>query len=628
MDKIQNLKQQLDYHDDLYYNKDNPELSDAEYDALKSEYLNLINQQEYNYIPGEAQFKKYTHQFPVKSLGKINTIEQAKTEIKRLFPVVIEPKYDGLTLVLYPDGKIVTRGNGLIGEDVTYCASKFVNKNHPFKYLPFDLPIRGEAIMPISLFKEINAKRELEGKELFKNPRNAIAGILRNKDNSNVPEGLRFIAYEIVGSANSHIRQLLELREYFEIPEADTIWNYSEIDDAISFIENFDRLKLDYEIDGLVIKSNKANALDVFGEVEHHPNSAVAFKFPNQGEWSVLNSITWQTGRTGRVTPVAELKPVDILGSTIERAMLHNIGYINALGLQIGDEVLVVKSNDVIPAVIECKETESSEPIEIIDKCPSCGSALKQINDQLFCTNNNCQAKLLYRTKHMVGRDALNIEGLSEQTIQKFIDAGYIVKNFWEIFDISEAQILRLDGFAKKSAKKIYENIQSARNCDFDKAIYASGIELVGRKVSKDIAKEFGTWNNLKTSPKVEIMDMLRCIVGIGDNIIDSFISNFHLLEELMGYLNVKQIEKKEVSNTDNPFAGKKLYCTGTFASYKKDELKAICEGLSAEFTSGYAKSLDYLVVGSIKGSSKEDKARKDGVKILQEDDFLKMIGR
>ena len=624
MDKIKNLKQQLDYHDDLYYNKDTPELTDAEYDVLKSEYLNLTNQQEYNYIPGVAQFKKYTHTIPIKSLGKINTIEQAKEEIQRLYPVVIEPKYDGLTLVIYPDGKVVTRGNGKIGEDVTRNVFQFMRIHS----LPIGKPIRGEAIMPISVFHQINKQREKEGKELFKNPRNAIAGILRNKDNSNIPKGLRFIAYEIVGSAESHIQQLLELKKYYDIPEADTIWNYSEIDDAISFIENFDRLKLDYEIDGLVIKSNKANALDIFGETEHHPNSAVAYKFASQGEWTVLKSITWQTGRTGRVTPVAELEPVDILGSTIERATLHNIGYINALGLQIGDEVLVVKSNDVIPAVIKCEHTENSIPIEIIDKCPSCGTDLVTINDQLFCYNSKCQARLLYRTKHMVGRDALNIEGLSEQTIQKFIDNSYITEP-WHIFDITEAEILKCDGFAKKSAKKIYENIQSARNCDFDKAIYASGIELVGRKVSKDIAKEFGTYEELINNvyfDEANVVGKLSNVDGIGDNIINSFINNFKLFEDLASYLNIKQPEKKEIFNTDNPFAGKKLYCTGTFASYKKDELKAICEGLGAEFTSGYAKSLDYLVVGSIKGSSKTDKAIKDGVKILQEDEFMKMI--
>jgi len=623
MSEIENLKQQLDYHDDLYYNQDDPELSDVEYDALKQEYLNSVNQQEYNYIPGQAQFKKFTHTFPIKSLGKINTIEQARKEIERLYPVVIEPKYDGLTLVLYGEGKVVTRGSGQIGEDVTANASRFMRT-----YNPYGLPIRGEAIMPISVFHQINKQREKEGKELFKNPRNAIAGILRNKDNSNIPKGLRFIAYEIVGSAESHIQQLLELKKYYDIPEADTIWNYSDIDDAVKFIENFDRSKLDYEIDGLVIKTNKANALDIFGETEHHPNHSVAYKFPSQGEWTVLKSITWQTGRTGRITPVAELEPVDIMGSTIERATLHNIGYISGLDLQLYDRVFVVKSNDIIPAVIKCEHTKNSKPIEIINKCPSCESELKIINDQLFCINDDCLAKLLYRTSHMVSRDALNIDGLSEQTILKMIEAGYINKP-WDIFDVTETEILKLDGFAKKSAKKLYDNIQSARNCDFDKAIYASGIELVGRKVSKDIAREFETIDNLLYClRRDDARSILGMIDGIGNTIIDSFIKNFYLLEELMGYLNIKKLVKKEVSNTNSVFAGCKIYCTGTFSSYKKEELKAICESLGAEFTSGYAKSLDYLVEGSLKSSSKVDKALKDGVKVLSEDEFMKLIGK
>ena len=623
MNQIQNLKQQLEYYDDLYYNKDNPELSDVEYDALKSQYLSLTQLDEINYVPGEAQFKKYTHTTSIKSLGKINTLEQAREEIKRLYPVIIEPKYDGLTLVIYKDGKAVTRGSGTIGEDVTFNVMKFVRTNNPYNY-----PIRGEAIMPISVFNEINTQRELEGLELYKNPRNAIAGLLRNKDNSNIPKGLKFIAYELVGSKSSHMQQLIELKDYYEIPDANTIWNYSDIDDAISFIENFDRSSLDYEIDGLVIKSNKADALNVFGETGHHPKNAVAYKFPNQEEWTILKAITRQTGRTGRVTPVGELEPVDILGSTIERATLHNERYIEALGLQINDRVLVVKSNDIIPAIIKCERTKNSRPIVMENICPSCGMDLKLVNDQLFCTNNNCQAKLLYRTKHMVSRDALNIDGLSEQTILKMMDARYIQKP-WDIFNITEAQILSLDGFAKKSAKKIYDNIQNARNCDFDKAIYASGIELVGRKVSKDIAKEFRTWNSLKTCLKVEIMDRLHCIVGIGDNIIDSFISNFNLLEELMGYLNIKELEKKNES-VFKSLDGLTFVVTGNVETFKnRKELEELITSLNGKLSGSVSNKTNYLINNDTTSvSGKNKKAKELGVKIIAESEFNQMIGR
>jgi len=623
MSEIENLKQQLDYHDDLYYNQDDPELSDVEYDALKQEYLNSVNQQEYNYIPGQAQFKKFTHTFPIKSLGKINTIEQARKEIERLYPVVIEPKYDGLTLVLYGEGKVVTRGSGQIGEDVTANASRFMRT-----YNPYGLPIRGEAIMPISVFHEINKQRDVEGKELFKNPRNAIAGILRNKDNSNIPKGLRFIAYEIVGSAESHIQQLLELKKYYDIPEADTIWNYSEIDDAVKFIENFDRSKLDYEIDGLVIKSNKTNALDIFGETEHHPNHSVAYKFPSQGEWTVLKSITWQTGRTGRITPVAELEPVDIMGSTIERATLHNIGYISGLDLQLYDKVFLVKSNDIIPAVIKCEHTKNSKPIEIINKCPSCGSELKIINDQLFCINDDCLAKLLYRTSHMVSRDALNIDGLSEQTILKMIEAGYINKP-WDIFDVTETEILKLDGFAKKSAKKIYENIQNARNCDFDRAIYACGIELIGRKVSKDIAKEFETIDNLLYClRRDDARSILGMIDGIGNTTIDSLLNNVNILENMVDYLSISSVEKKET--TFKSLENITFVVTGNVETFKnRKELEELITSLGGKLSGSVSSKTNYLINNDITSNSgKNKKANELGVEIISEIRFNEMIGR
>ena len=622
MSKIENLKQQLDYHDNLYYNKDTPELSDIEYDALKSQYLSLTQQEEYNYVPGEAQFSKYTHTSLIKSLAKVNTQEDLRKELIRLAPGVIEPKLDGLTVVEYPDSNIVTRGDGSIGENISDTAKQIGFPNKP------PMPVRMEAFITKKVFKQLNKEREEDGLEPFKNARNAVAGMLRNKDIKKV-KGITYYAYNIVGSNQTEQEQLMLLAKWGFKTVDYFYYTKDTINEAIEFINNINRDELDFEIDGMVIKSDIPNALKVFGETEHHPSNMCSYKYPNQGEWTTLKAITRQTGRTGRVTPVGELNPVNILGSTIERATLHNERYIQALGLQINDRVFVVKSNDIIPAIIKCERTENSRPIMMDNKCSSCGTELKLVNDQLFCTSDNCQAKLLYRTTHLVKRDSLNIDGLSEQSILKMIEAGYIQKP-WNIFDITETQILSLDGFAKKSAKKIYENIQSARNCTFDRAIYASGIELVGRKVSKDIAKEFGSYGELINSfSDGKFRNRLINIDGVGDNIIDSFVNNLYLLNELTSYLNIKQPEeKKAISNTDNPFVGKKLYCTGTFASYKKDELKAICEGLGAEFTSGYAKSLDYLVVGSIKGSSKTDKALKDGVKVLSEDEFMKMIGR
>jgi DNA ligase (NAD+) len=622
LDRAQELKKQLDYYDNLYYNQDSPELADIEYDAMKAEYLKFTGLEEYNYVPGSAQFKKYKHQFPIKSLGKINTIEQAKEEMVRLNPFIIEPKYDGLTLVVYPDSKAVTRGNGVIGEDVTHNVFKFMRIHS----LPIGLPVRGEAIMPISVFNEINKQRELDGLELYKNPRNAMAGILRNKDNSNVPEGLRFIAYEIVGSDLSHMRQLIELKEYYEIPDVNTLFTTSDIDNAIKFIENFDRSKLDYEIDGLVIKSNKADSLNLFGFTEHHNKNSIAFKFANQGVWTRLLGVTWQVGRTGKVSPVAELEPVELMGSTIARATLHNINYMITLDLHINDEVYLVKANDVIPAVIKRREGKfMTSGILRPFICPSCGEPLKTVNDQLYCISNSCEAKLLFRTTHLVKRDALNIDGMSEQTVQKMIEAGYI-KEPWDIFDITEAQILKLDGFAKKSAKKIYDNIQNARNCDFDKAIYASGMDLIGRKVSKDIAKEFGTWDELVRKNN-NLRNRLSSIEGIGDTIIDSFITNMDLLHNLAFYLNIKVEEK--VMSKESTITGKTFCLTGDFEAFKpRKKLEELIESLGGKCSSGVSKNTFALITNnSDSGTKKNQDAVKYGALILNEKEFGEMIG-
>lgn len=619
MDRTTELKNILDYHDNLYYNQNSPELSDIEYDALKTEYLNLTGLEEYDYVPGQAQFKKYTHMFPIKSLGKINTIEQVKEELKRLTPFVIEPKYDGLTLVIYPDGRAVTRGDGIIGEDVTHNVSKFVRTNNPYNY-----PIRGEAIMPISVFNKINKQRELEGLELYKNPRNAMAGLLKNKDNSNIPKGLRFIAYELVGSKKSHMRQLLYLRDYYEIPDIKIMYYDKYIDNAIGFIENFDRSKLDYEIDGLVIKSNTDDSLTVFGETEHHPKNAVAYKFPNQGVWTRLLGVTWQVGRTGKVSPVAELEPVELMGSTISRATLHNIAYINGLGLQINSEVTVCKANEIIPAIIDCRPTPDGIIIEQPTVCPVCGSILRTVNDQIFCTGNNCKAKLLFRTKHMSSRNALNIEGLNEQTIQKFIDNNYITEP-WDIFNLTEKQILNCEGFAKKSAKNLYDAIQKSKYCTLDKVIYASGIELVGRKVSKDIAKEFGSYNEL-----IDIsfkMNRLNKIDGIGDAIINSFISNIDVFYKLASHLIIEQPEEEEINNVS--LKGKVFVITGDFKNYKpRTKLQELIESLGGKCSGSVSKNTNYLISNDTNSTTGKSKKAKDlGVTIITEEQFEELIG-
>lgn len=303
--EVTEIKRLLDYHDNLYYNQDSPEISDIEYDALKARYLELTGLEEYDYVPGKAMFNKVEHTTPILSLDKVQITDKDKlrAEINRLWPIVIEPKFDGLTVVAYPERRFVTRGDGKIGEDVTESC-KAISCLDDID--PYPNPIRMEVLMPISVFNSINEERKLEGLKLYENPRNAASGMLRNLDKSKI-KGLIAYIYEIIGDTQAHTRSLWEFEEQgCEITTPR--WSFSNaygskeagVEAAMNFIEEFDRTKLDYEIDGLVIKSDIPNSLERFGMTGHHPKNAIAVKFEAQGEWTKLKSVTWQVGKTGK----------------------------------------------------------------------------------------------------------------------------------------------------------------------------------------------------------------------------------------------------------------------------------------------------------------------------------------
>ena len=500
----------LKYHDDLYYNQDKPIISDYEYDALKNQYVELYG--EYDYVPGEAQFSKFEHTELILSLDKvqISDTEKLRAEIDRLWPIVIEPKFDGLTIVAYPGQIFVTRGNGKIGENVTKnCMAIECLQNID----PSPDPIRMEVLMPISEFNAINERRAQEGLEPFKNPRNAAAGMLRNKDASKV-EGLTAFIYDVVGNNRStHTHMLYE----FEQQDCDILtpyWVFSDIygskeagiEAAIQFIQNFDRSKLDYEIDGLVIKSNKPNSLEHFGMTGHHPKNAIAVKFEAEGEWTTLKSVTWQVGKTGAITPVGEIEPVEILGSTISRVTLHNISIIRALNIRINGPVKVIKANDVIPRIIESRGGILRDDFPVIppELCPVCGAVTEFREDILYCTGDSCEAQLEGKISLMSSRDALNIEGLSDATIKKMIQYYkdhdielYLPLDFDLPLHFEYDDILALPGFAPVSAKKLYDNIQKAKDTELKRFIYAANIPLIGKSASEAMANHLLTLDAL-----------------------------------------------------------------------------------------------------------------------------------
>lgn len=648
------LKKLLNYHDNLYYNQDDPEITDAEYDALKNQYVALYG--EYDYVPGKALFNKVKHTTNISSLDKVQITDQDKirSEIIRLWPVVIQPKLDGLTLVSYPNGKHVTRGSGEIGEDVTESVNSGVSGVGKIN----DKPIRSEAIMPISEFKRINEERENMGLKPFKNPRNAAAGMLRNKDIEKI-EGLTLYAYNVISEyseSNLNVEQLNDLKTL----GWNVVTNFvpETVDEAVSYILNFDRSKLDYEIDGLVIKHNGNKK---FGFTGHHPKSAIAVKFEAQGAWTTINRIVWQVGRTGKITPVAEFEPVDILGSTVSRATLHNMGIINALKLGCllyengvsQTRVKVIKANDVIPAIIEVENYQGSMTnIDIInidepECCPMCKGHIEKFNDQIFCANPTCSSKILGKLVHLAQKDAFNIAGLSEETAKKLIakykevldsvlhqmdmteEAGAIDEDYAEdfaqeyeevkrrrenmhpsfIYDLTFEDILSLDGFAKKSAQKLYNEIQNSKHLSFDKFLYGCGIPLIGKKASKDIAMHYSSG---KDEPAIAMgkdwgndFASLYKVEGIGKIMINSLIENFENMVVPFGEYNMtyERVEKPKKALNQ-----KTIVITGEFET-KRSIIKAEIESYGHKVAGSVSTKTDILLAAP--GEETSSKYRK-----------------
>ena len=611
--EIQKLKELIEYHDDLYYNQDNPEISDAEYDALKKQYQLLTGEAEIaDAVPGEvnAEFEEYEHTFPIKSLAKVNTIEDLRKELLRLAPGVIQPKLDGLTLVIYPDGAIVTRGNGEVGENISATASKIRNIKTYSK-----APVRVEAMIDKETFNALNEERLKQGLEPFKNPRNAAAGMLRNKDISKV-KGVSYRAYNIVGSDLTESNQLAILQKAgFDVIHSFR-FDKDTIDSAIQRIQSFDRENFPYEIDGMVIKSDIPNALKVFGETGHHPKNMVAYKFPSQGVWTKLVDVVYQTGRTGKVTPVGIIEPTELMGSTITRVTLHNEGIMDALKVSKGCDVYLIKANDVIPAIIETRNYNPLKAFKKIKQCPVCNSELVTINDQQFCQNHDCKAKLLFNICHIAKRDALDIEGLSEETAKKMIEAGYVDHAF-DIFDITEDQIKELEGFAKKSAAKLHKNIQDARQTSLKQFIYAAGIPNIGRSASEDIAKRFGSLEAFLEDIDAGCVELAR-IDGFGEVLIESVKTHKYLLTRLKEYVTPASEEVKVVAAPEVQLT---FVITGKLEQPRK-YYEALIKDAGHKVSGSVSKKTDYVLAGEAAGS-KFDKAQSLGIPILNSEEEL-----
>lgn len=649
INKIQELTKQLNEACNAYYVKDNPTLTDKQYDILYLELEDLELETGYvlsssptQRVQGEVLpfLKKVVHTEPMLSAEKSKDI----TDVIKFMgnqDCVLSWKLDGLTIVLkYNNGKLqqaITRGGGESGEDVTHTVKTFTNIPLTINYKGY-LEIRGEGLVLFKEFERINAQLIAEGKEPFASPRNLAAGSVRQL-NPNITKD-RNLIFQAFGIVKCDMKISRKAQQFgwlydlgFDVVEHDMV-EKSYVKEQIEYFQS-KLSELPYLTDGLIIEFNDIDYGKAQGVTGHHSKALYALKWNDDSFETKFRGVELNTTRTGMVSITGLFDEVDIDGVKVSRASLHNYDIFQALQLGVSDIVTVYRANAVIPQIEDNITRSNTYQIEM--KCPSCGGSvvIKQPKEArfLFCENEECPSKLINRFVHFCSKDGMNIDGLSEAGIELFINEGFL-KTFDDLYKLEQykSKIVGLEGWGIKSYNKLIQAIEKSKEVKLENFLYALGIGQLGQGGSKRLAKHFKYHiNEIISASEYELMQVEDFGEITTKNVYNYFgdNKNLELVNRLLTYVDIKKPEeKKEVSNINNLFVGKKIYCTGSFLNYKKDELKAIVESLGAEFTSGYAKSLDYLVVGSIKGSSKTDKALKDGVKVLSEDEFMKMIGR
>ena len=655
MIKLKKLINKINIYANEYYTIGQPTITDEQYDALYDKLLKLeeetgivLSNSPSQRVGGQVldKLQKITHEYPLLSLAKTKKIDDI-IKFRKGKDIIALLKGDGLTVdIIYDNGELVsgeTRGNGSVGELITNNIKQFTN-------IPLRIPYKGhvhfigEAEITYDTFEEINAKLPQEKK--YKNPRNLIAGTVRQLDSNICKERqAKFFGYIVEGveSLKTKEEQLdFIIKQGFDCIDYRYIksdFTKEQIEEVVEYLKTIAKEKL-IPIDGLVFMYNNIEFGKSLGKTSHHPLHSIAFKFNEDVEFSILRSVEFQVGRTGQITPVAIFDEVELAGSTVSRASLHNISILKSFKLGIGDEIAVVKKNEIIPQIID--NMTKSDTLEIPNVCPVCGheAIIKKDNESevLMCTNDNCKAKLVQKISHYVSKNALNVDGFSEATIEKFIDLGYL-KSIQDIYYLSSDKckykddIIKLDGFGIKSYKNLVNAINKSKTCKLESFIFGLGISNVGKSTAKNMVEfakglsSLDTINNMASLSKHMWTQMKDCGEIVASSIYDWFRTVENL--ETLGYLTQMELTfiEDEVKETkQGVFTGKSLYCTGTFNCGKKDYLKELVETNGGEFTGGINKDLTYLVVGSIKGSGKEKQARDKGITVLQEDEFLQII--
>lgn len=631
--------------DNAYYNLNNPTMTDQEYDALRTDYIEKYGSDDLNYVPGNSiTSRKFKHPIEVTSLAKVDEDEVAKlkSEIKRLGSVVIEPKYDGLTVVAYPkeDGSyfFVTRGSGSEGDILKWFKNEKLTGSNT-KYA-----IRGEAFMTQENFEKMNADLIKNGEEPKANPRNAAAGILNpaRKEVSPYLNLISYICYDVIGLDVSESEKLnyITANTPFDLTSFYVFNSDDDLDTIVKYISNRRNEIVEnntYPIDGMVVKSNEDGSLKKFGSTDHHPKNAFAVKSCQSAVYSILKNVSWQLGKTGALTPIAEFDPIHILGSAVSKASLSNPDEIKRLGLKIGDKIGVIKAREIIPKIV-INNGGGNKDIVIPDKCPSCGQSLIKNGPVLQCQNELCNEKIAQKIAFMGSKKVLNIDGLSIQTARKIVN--YFYDNYTDllesegqniIFYLKKEDILKLDGFSEKSANNLYKSIQDAitpNKVSIPRFIKACCVDSIGEDVGKILASEYGSLQSMydALSPTMRskdeytfIHDKLNSLDGIGKETAKIVLSeDFWIsINNLWSYIEPADYELPNTESSNSNISGKVFVLTGKMPK-KRNEYEAMITSKGGIVAGSVSKNTDYLVIADVNStSSKAEKARKLGTKLI-----------
>ncbi|MEE0997586.1 MAG: NAD-dependent DNA ligase LigA [Paludibacteraceae bacterium] len=658
-EQIERLRIELNQHNYNYYVLSSPTISDFEFDQKLKELQQLEERYpEFNDPNSPTQrvgsdlkneFKQVFHKYPMLSLGNtysegevLDFYERTRKALNEDFEIVCELKYDGTSISLtYKEGKLVqavTRGDGEKGDDVTENVKTI--RSVPLVLqgdYPAEFEIRGEILMPWEVFERLNSERDKQGEPLFANPRNAASGTIKLQNSNEVAKrSLDAYLYYMLGENlpdDKHINNLQQAKSWgFKISDATRCCK--SIDEVFSFIKYWDveRKNLPVATDGIVLKVNSLSQQKKLGYTAKSPRWAIAYKFQAERECTRLNSVSFQVGRTGAVTPVANLDPVQLSGTVVKRASLHNADIIKGLDLHIGDMVYVEKGGEIIPKIVdvnrELRNELLGEPVNFIDKCPECGTPLERIPGEAahYCPNEEfCPPQIKGKIEHFVSRKAMNIN-IGSESIELLFGLN-LLKDSADLYKLKISDLQNLERWGEKSASNLINSINDSKNVPFSRVLFALGIRYVGETVAKKLAAAMSSIEEIETAS----FEQLTAIDEIGETIANSIIAYFGKDSNRLLVCKLKEAGLQFESEKNNTVASNKLeglsfVISGTFSNHSRDELKSLIEQNGGKNVGSISSKTNYVLAGENIGPAKLDKAKKLGIKIISEDEFIAMI--